>query len=66
MAKVPVFEERPANLGDIEVGVFDGLRWWTIPEPEGCAEDFAPTDLPGFIRVLVEDGPPGEPATVGE
>lgn len=65
VAQVPAFEARPASLGDIEAGFFDGLRWWTLPELEGCAEDFAPADLPGLIRRLVEEGPPGEPVTVG-
>ena len=65
VAEVPAFEARPANLGDIEAGFFDGLRWWTLLELERCADDFAPADLPGLIRGLVEDGPPGEPVTVG-
>ena len=65
VAEVPAFEARPANLGDIEAGVFDGLRWWTLPELGRCAEDFAPADLPGLVRKLVDEGPPREPFTVG-
>ena len=65
LARVPAFEARPANLGDVEAGFFDGLRWWTLPELEGCAEGFAPADLPDLIRRLVEEGPPEEPVAVG-
>ncbi len=65
LAEVPGFEPRPKLLGAAEVGVFSGLRWWTLPELEDTDEEFAPADLPVLVRNLVEDGPPGRPVAVG-
>ncbi|MBA2527870.1 MAG: hypothetical protein H0V18_19125 [Pyrinomonadaceae bacterium] len=45
-----------------EAGVFGGLRWWTLPELEATDEEFAPADLPGLVRRLVEQDPPERPS----
>jgi 8-oxo-dGTP pyrophosphatase MutT (NUDIX family) len=65
VASVPAFEPRPNLLGAAEVGVFGGLRWWTLPELESSDEEFAPADLPALVRNLVEEGPPERPVAVG-
>ena len=65
VANVPAFEPRPMALGAEEMGVFRGLRWWTIGELETTTEEFAPADLPALVRRLVERGPPDRPFRVG-
>ena len=65
VASVPAFEPRPKLLGAAEVGVFGGLRWWTLPELEDTDEEFAPADLPALVRKLLEEGPPEPAVAVG-
>ena len=64
LAEVTAFKPQPKLLGVAEVGVFDGLRWWKLPELENTDERFAPADLPVLVKGLIEEGPPVRPFEV--
>lgn len=65
VAAIPAFAPRPEALGPEEAIAFRDLRWWTLQELEAGTDVFAPVDLPGLVRRLVEQGPPERPIEVG-
>ena len=66
IVRVPAFEPSPQLSATqlAEEGVHE-LRWWTLGELAVCDANFAPTRIVGFLRQLLEEGPPAEPIDVG-
>ncbi len=65
VAHVPAFDPLSQELGAEAARAFAGLKWWTLAELEEVEEEFAPAELPAFVRTLVEGGPPEQPIEVG-
>ncbi|HYD07426.1 MAG TPA: NUDIX domain-containing protein [Reyranella sp.] len=40
-------------------------RWWSLDEITTSAERFEPVDLGRRLKVLLHDGPPAQPVTIG-
>ena len=65
LARVGHFEAAATELGEVERASFRELRWWTLGDLEVSGEEVAPRDLVERVRVLLRDGPPPTPVSVG-
>lgn len=66
LVRVAAFEPRPLLTARqlVEEGVHE-LRWWTLGELTVSDANFAPRRIVGFLRQLLEEGPPPTPIDVG-
>jgi 8-oxo-dGTP pyrophosphatase MutT (NUDIX family) len=66
VVRVPDFEPKPQFTREelLREGVHD-VRWWTLDELAASDANFAPTRIVGFLRQLLEQGPPPAPIDVG-
>ena len=49
-----------------EVGIFHEFRWWSVAELQAASDLFAPKALPSLVADLIVNGPPPQPALLGE
>lgn len=40
-------------------------RWWRVDEIAASSERFEPVKLAGLLKILLRDGPPAQPVTIG-
>ncbi|HKG08941.1 MAG TPA: NUDIX domain-containing protein [Gaiellaceae bacterium] len=66
VVRVADFEPKPQFTPEelLREGVHD-VRWWTLDELAASDANFAPTRIVGFLRQLLEQGPPSAPIDVG-
>jgi double-stranded uracil-DNA glycosylase len=62
---VRVDEHEPAPELDLEAEGVHDVRWWTLSELEAVEDTLVPVRLAGFLRELLEHGPPPAPIDVG-
>ncbi len=63
LVRAPAFEPGPRI--DLRTEGIGAVRWWTLGELEEEGALFAPRRLPGLLRELVDNGPPGRTVDVG-
>jgi 8-oxo-dGTP pyrophosphatase MutT (NUDIX family) len=66
VARVEVFEPRPAQVEADELATILGQRWWTVEEIEGSRQRFGPRRLGPLLRDLLRGGWPAQPLDVEE
>lgn len=66
LVRAPGHAVDTSGLAPAEAREIRAHRWWSVSEILSSQERFAPADLGSRLARLLAEGPPAEPADVGE
>ena len=65
LARVPAFAPGREGWTEAERADVDDVRWWTAPALAASPDALVPLDLADRFAVLLADGPPAAPLSLG-